>query len=562
MQAITLAIGKNGITFFAQHYLADALSALLGKMTPPDKSVPVPNFTGGVVGDSYDYSNIKIKLTGGSLRNFSAALNKVVQGVGNDGKTPVFNVNMQALNFQAQYNWEESFHYMHNYTTVPYGSKIPVWHHDPGDSSNRFSYSPGFGQLDVAIVIEFSFDKDKKLWEFTVQKASPNASNVSANIPGGSILQDQDFSCTKNHVDDATAQAIDAIDFATPVNQLLTGIVQTIPGSGNLGNGIVYDFSMGDSGMLFPNNDGIQIGIKGGASFNGTPFSGPTPPSLPLPAPPADNDAHHLYLYVSNFELEALHWAFYKAGKLNTVVNPTDLPDPAALKVATYVALEKSLAPYKSFAMQAHINQNAAPVTVSQTVWELTQNVMNTLQSQLPQNVFTLLGGLQGNAYAVLANLESDLQSATIPQQYFATIESAAKRMGLVVTQSMDFDLIIQNGSPTPPDIKFSLQRTDVLTTLKLGINNNKNQTLQYDFLSTGYQATFISSSIPGFKGDIFGTIIWPVGGEPQYDKVLADMGATGAPIPIMSGFQFDFANAQLSLQEGYVSILANVIYQ
>ncbi len=82
MQAITLAIGKNGITFFAQHYLADALSALLGKMTPPDKSVPVPNFTGGVVGDSYDYSNIKIKLTGGSLRNFSAALNKVVQGVG------------------------------------------------------------------------------------------------------------------------------------------------------------------------------------------------------------------------------------------------------------------------------------------------------------------------------------------------------------------------------------------------------------------------------------------------------------------------------------------------
>ncbi len=562
MQAITLAIGKQGINFFAQHYLAGALSALLSKMTPPDKSVGVPNFTGGVVGDSYDYSNIKINLNGGSLRNFSAALDKVTQGVGSDGKTPVFNVNMQARNFQALYNWVESFHYMHNYTTVPYGSKIPVWHHDPGDGSNTFSYSPGFGQLDVTIVIQFSFDKDKNQWEFTVQKASPNASNISANIPGGSILQDQVNSCTRSHVDDATAQAIDAIDFATPVNQLLTGIVQTIPGSGNLGNGIVYDFSLGDSGMLFPNNDGIQIGIKGGASFNGTPFSGPTPPSLPLPLPPADNDAHHLNLYVSNFELEALHWAFYKAGKLNTVVNPTDLPDPQALKVATYVALEKSLLPYKAFAMQAQITQNAAPVTLAQTVWELTQNVMNTLQSQLPQNIFALMSGLAGNAYVSQAALESDLQSANVPAQYFSAIENAAKRMGLAVTQNMNFDLLIQNGSPTPPDIKFSLQRTDVLTTLKLGVNSNNNQTLQYDFLSTGYQAAFISSSVPGFKGDNFGTIIWPVGGEPQYDKVLADMGATGAPVPIMNGFQFDFANAQVSLQQGYISILANVKYQ
>ncbi|WP_275575200.1 hypothetical protein [Methylocucumis oryzae] len=40
------------------------------------------------------------------------------------------------------------------------------------------------------------------------------------------------------------------------------------------------------------------------------------------------------------------------------------------------------------------------------------------------------------------------------------------------------------------------------------------------------------------------------------------DLGATGVPLPIMQNFQFDFSNAELSVQTGYVSILANVVYK
>ncbi|MCC7505555.1 MAG: hypothetical protein IT259_09645, partial [Saprospiraceae bacterium] len=47
---------------------------------------------------------------------------------------------------------------------------------------------------------------------------------------------------------------------------------------------------------------------------------------------------------------------------------------------------------------------------------------------------------------------------------------------------------------------------------------------------------------------------------EYNYAANLVKFGQEGVPLPIMKGFQFDFANAQLSLQEGYVSILANVL--
>ena len=564
MQAITLAIGKQGIDFFTQHYLADALSALLKKMTPPDKIVPVPNFTGGVTGDSYDYSNIKINLTGGSLLNFSAALNKVVQGVGSDGKTPVFNVNMQALNFQAQYNWVETFHYIHTYITIPFGS--PVWHHDPGDSSNRFSYSPGFGQLDVAIVIQFSFNKDKNQWEFTVQKAMPNASNISANIPGASILQDQDYSCTKNHVDDATAQTIDAIDFATPVNQSLSGIVQTIPGSGNLGNGIVYDFSTGDSGVVFPNNKGIQIGVKGGASYQGASFPPDTGKPLALPLPPGDDDAHHLVMYVSNYEVDALNWAFFKADKLNAVVNADDLKnDSYVLKVKTYVQSCPELKPYSTRAMQAQITPHAAPTTSFQVVYQLTAAVMAALKSSgsLPTDTYNNLNGLQGNNYVSVESLETDLSASGIEQKYFSTIEQAARNMGMVVTHNIDYTLIIQDFQPTQPTIVFNVQRTDILSNPALGLGGDKNQaqTLQFDFINVSWASTFVSSSIPKLNAAAFSGL-WLNAGEPQYDKLMADLGKNGVPLPIMSGFQFDFDNAQVSVQENYISILANVMYK
>jgi hypothetical protein len=42
---------------------------------------------------------------------------------------------------------------------------------------------------------------------------------------------------------------------------------------------------------------------------------------------------------------------------------------------------------------------------------------------------------------------------------------------------------------------------------------------------------------------------------------MMRDVGVSGAPLPIMQGFKFDFADAQLSVQQDYVSILAKVAF-
>jgi hypothetical protein len=66
---------------------------------------------------------------------------------------------------------------------------------------------------------------------------------------------------------------------------------------------------------------------------------------------------------------------------------------------------------------------------------------------------------------------------------------------------------------------------------------------------------------IPGFNGSVFEAIVWVIA-EGLYAQNPADLGKTGAPLPIMKDFQFDFGNAEPSIQNGYVSIPANVLYK
>jgi hypothetical protein len=131
--------------------------------------------------------------------------------------------------------------------------------------------------------------------------------------------------------------------------------------------------------------------------------------------------------------------------------------------------------------------------------------------------------------------------------------------MGMVVRHSLEFTLTIQNGAPSPPNLVFDLARTDVLQNLSLGATGNA-QTLKYDFKKVDATATFVSTTIPRFDAKDFGTTIWPIVGEPRYDEELTKIGhGTGVPLPIMQGFHFLFEQAQLSIQDGYVSILAQV---
>jgi hypothetical protein len=549
MQAITIAIGKAGINFFAQQLVAKELVNLLSGLKPPDKTISIGHIN---IAPYSSADNIVIKLTQGKLLNFSPAFQSITQQSG--GNFPLV---MAAGNFSAQYSWQETYVYTH----CTYMPKVGTVCDNPENKNNTFTYTPDFSQLTVNIPLQFEYDSQNQKWSIVAGTSSGNAVTSHANIPSGSVIQQEDQECFSSHVSDATASALSAIDFSSSLNSLIAGNIASIPGSGDLGNGIVYDFSLGDSGLLFPDNDGIQMGVKGGASYNGAPFSGDTPPSLSLPLPPSDADAHHLNMYVSNYEVDALNWAYFEAGLLNLLIKPQDLPDPQLLKVSSYVSYEPSLAPYTAFVMYAQITQNSAPVTSFQTVYLFSKAVMNLLQTQLPANIYQLIQGIAGNAYLSQADVENFLTEATVPNQYFATIENAAKTMAMALTQDISYTLTIQNNGNPQPNIKFSVRRTDVLTNLGLGVSVNNTQTLQFGFANADNAVKYESSSIPGFNGPIFETIVWVIA-EGMYAQNLADLGKIGVPLPIMRDFQFDFENAQLSIQNGYVSILANVNYK
>ncbi len=550
MQAITIAIGKAGISFFAQQLLASKITQILSSLVPPDKTLNVQQI-------DIIYStatNIVVNLTQGSLSQFQPALaGAPVQQT--DGS---FQLTINAGNFNAVYNWNEQYVYTYCYNVM--GTIIC---NSPENKNNNYTYTQAFNLLSLLVSLQFSFNASNNAWQIQVTGSQANATPGSPTIPKDSVLQNQDPSdCGfSSHVDDATAQAISAIDFATPINKLIDGLIKSIPGSGDLGDGIVYNFSIGDSGLLFPGNDGIQMGVTGGASYQGTAFSEPNPPSLPLPAPLSDSDTHHLNMYVSNYEVDALNWAYSQAGKLNLVLNPQDLPNPAALSVSTYTALEPTLAPYAAFVMQAQVTQLQAPVTSFQTAYIFGPSAMALLKTQLSTQVYGLIQGLPSNAFLSQSDLDNFLTTATVPSSDFAKIEAAGIVTAMVLTQSMNFNLVIQNEQPTMPYIKIQVDRIDVLTDLQLGLNAHNNQTMQFGFASAKNSATFIESSIPGFNGILFSEVVWPATAETNYATALQDMGATGVPLPIMAGLSFDFTNAQLSVQEGYVSILANVQY-
>ncbi len=565
MQAISIGIGKAGIHFFAQQFLADKILDLLKTFVPPDRTISVPAFSYSGGYDTWTITNLSIQLTGGFMYDYAPVYQDIEQGMVNG--VALFTLHFPSKDsFVVGYSWQESYDWDDSGTADSNGHDFRFKH--DGQKNETYSYDPVFSSLNVKVAVQFAFNTQNNAWEISVHAVTADATNQNPAIPGDSVLQKQSSeSCSfSSHVSDATTQAIDSIDFATPISNLISGILKTIPGSGNLGDGIVYDFSLGDGGMAFPNNDGIQLGVKGGASYNGAVFSENAVPSLPFPLPPADSDTHHLNMFVSNFEIDALNWAFFKAGKLNLVVKPEDLPqtDSGALDTKTYVSSEFALLNYaeKNDVMYAYIQPYSAPTTSFQKVYIYSAAVMNLLQNQLPADVYASLGKLPSDPFLSQQNLEDFLTLVQVPNQYFDTIEKAGEASCTVVAHDLSFKVVIQDAEYNYPYIKFRLTRTDILSDLSLGLSGQA-QTMQFGFINAGYKIEFIDSSVPNFDGSSnFAQLVWESAGEIYYANCLQAMGKTGVPLPIMQGLQFDFANAELSIQEGYVSILANVLYQ
>ena len=165
--------------------------------------------------------------------------------------------------------------------------------------------------------------------------------------------------------------------------------------------------------------------------------------------------------------------------------------------------------------------------------------------------------------------MESDFTICKVDKQYWPMIEKASATSGMVVSQNLEFKLVIENGANPQPDLVFDVARTDILQNLRLAWSGTA-QTMQYDFINMNNTGTFVSTTVPGFdnknsKKDFkkdFHDLIWPVVGEAAYATVLSQMGKKGVPLPIMKDFQFHFESAKLSVQPGFVSILANVQFK
>lgn len=566
MQALTISIGQAGINFFCQNIVAAKLAQILKSMVIPDHQIPVGDFTYYTAGASDSFHNINVNLTRGRLQNFTPTYQSVIQLISGTPAGSQFQLKFNAGPFSANYSWNETG--SETFCSSHGGSGGGTYCHS-SNVNNTFNYTPGFDSLAVQVTTAFQYSQATNAYTISGVGSTATPGKVNPNVPANSVVQNEDQACFSAHVSSATQAAVSSIDFTGAFNGVVKPFLESIPASGDLGNGIKFDFALGNSGMLFSTisgQNGMQIGVTGTVSYHDTPYPGKDTPDLALPPIPATTSANHLQTYVSDYSVNGLQWAFFKAGLLHAMATPGTIPDPKALKCQTYVASIPAFKPYALYGMQADIVPLSAPVTTFQQVWELSQTAINSLQNQLPSNVFQILNtAMIGNSYLSQTSLETDLTTYGIANTYFTEIENATSQMGMVVNHDLQFTLTILNDASPQPNIIFSVQRVDIQTNLALSIATGSTsvQTMQFSYLNHSAIPAFISSTVPGFpSSDTFAQVIWPTTGEPAYDNALAAMGKTGVPIPIMNGFQFVFENAQLSVQQGFVSIQAQVQYK
>ncbi|MFT4254120.1 MAG: hypothetical protein QM608_16755, partial [Caulobacter sp.] len=171
MQAMTLSIGQVGIDFFAKTMIANHLVSQLAGIHPPDNAPKVANFSRSTFGAVYMYSNIKINLSNGSVRNFSPVYKSVKQLASGSPAGSQFQLLLDVKNFSAVYDWVESYDYTYCFQTE--GWPVCSSGHSP---DKKYSYAPQIGNLDVDVITGFEYDKDKNNWNFTTVKVDSRSS--------------------------------------------------------------------------------------------------------------------------------------------------------------------------------------------------------------------------------------------------------------------------------------------------------------------------------------------------------------------------------------------------
>jgi hypothetical protein len=464
-----------------------------------------------------------------------------------------FTLTLQTSNpFQATFNWNETYNYV-VCSALTRGCKTTY-------PNNNYPYSVGFSQMTINIVFEFVFANNT--WQFNFISANVTTTGVSPNIPAASVVNvEESGGCFSTQVSAATQNAVDAINFTTPITALIKPLFSSIPASGNLTPSIAFQFPVGPSGLTFPGNAGIAAGVTGEVTYLGTPYAGSNPPQLSLPPVPVNN---HLNYYAADYTFNGLMWAFFQEGDLVATATQANIPDSSDLNTSNYdnTSLQALYDAYPNVPMSANIKALAAPTVQFTQIYDLTAANIGGLSNQLPPTVYAQLQALEGTVFLNEASFFTALVSAlgqNFADQYKTVIEGVAFVVGALVSQSNQVILNVISGSSTIPVITFNVSETDVLQTFVLGITGT-TQTLQFAFqlvpaLTT---TTFISSSIPAINSGDF-TFIWNPVLQPVYVLEVQKMGQAGVALPRIQGFDFLFQNASITLQPGYASVLADV---
>jgi hypothetical protein len=414
MQALTVAISPSGCQFLAQQFIVGQVQNALKGVVPPNTSINVPNITlfTSSSGAQTVAENIVISLSGGSLSNFSPAFSSITQG-----SNGAFTIVLVASNVTVNYSWNEQYD-----TYLIYFNST-----NEGHTNHTWDYSMGIGLMTISVPITLAQQADS--YSLTVGTVAVSPANLSPNIPGNSIVQ-QPGACFTTQVDKTTVQALEAIDFQTPMQNLLSNLFGTIPASGKLTPNIVFDFNQGDTPLAFPGSQGITLGVTGNTTWEGNAYTGGTPPSLAIPSIPT---ANHVHFFAADYEFNELYWAFFKDGRPATTITAGQLPDPGVLNTNYYQsgALAPLYQKYPNAQMTVGVTPQAAPTVTFQGVYQLSygdNGVLSTQEAALTDSVYQSLVTLQGSVFLSQADCTAALTRTlgSNNAQYFAQIEHAA----------------------------------------------------------------------------------------------------------------------------------------
>ena len=545
MQAITIAIGKKGIDYFTRNLMAGAALEALGKLRPENREgISVDDFRDF----SVDYKEITISLLEGKLKGFSPTF------VGVRQLKDEFEMELVAKDFEASFQWHERYLQCWNFN----GEPIEELRQRKIDD-----FSLEVQSLSTKPTLSFKYDEKNRSYSIKVARVTTPRPSVTSKVPRDSIVNKQTSAgCFGRKCSEMTATSIAKINFSGPLKEIFKGVLKSIPASSKLTPDIAFSFEIGDSPMTFPKGQGIQIGATGVASYRGKAYSAEPKPKIQVPPVPDDaKHDHHLTVYVSDWAFNGLKWTYYKSGRLDLTLRPSDLPKKETLEADTYAKQFSAFEQYRGSDMTARIKPLAAPSTSFRAVYLFLDKVMNTLKAKLPPRTFGKLADIKNHGFVSLEDLRTKLTSLGVDKSHHQEIGRVAERRGMVTTQDLRFQIDIENGQKPAPNIIFDLKRADILTDLKLGIQGKKTQTLKFTFLNSYTKADFRSTTIPGFEVDHekFATLIWPKVGEKRYAEAMRGLGKLGVPMPIMEGFQFRFAQAETRIEDGFVSISAQV---